>query len=336
MTASTAILLINVGTPDSPRVGDVRRYLSEFLNDGRVIDMPRIARFLLVNGIIVPFRAPRSARLYRELWTDRGSPLLTHGVKLKEKLQFSLGDEYEAFLAMRYGNPGLTEVLEEIRKKEFKRLVAIPLFPQYASSTTGTALERLMEIVAEWRVIPEIKTVGQFWDHPLFIEAFAENIGRFDLSSYDHILFSYHGLPVSHIDSVHRGVRVGKCQCHDSMPDHGSFCYRATCYATTRLLAAKLELKKEEHSVAFQSRLTKNWLTPFADQVVAGLARKGVRKLLVVAPSFVADCLETTLEIGNEYAGVFRQNGGERLDLVPGLNDSQRWIDALTSMIREV
>lgn len=330
----TAVILVNVGTPDSPSVGHVRSYLFQFLNDRRVIDLPLIPQKLLVNGIIVPFRAPKSAKLYRELWTPEGSPLLVLSRSLQRKLQSSLGEGHVVFLAMRYAKPNLKEVLETIRKKGFKKLVIAPLFPHYASSTTGTVVQRIMEIVKNWYVIPEIRFIGQFYDHPQFIEAFCTRAREYNFSEYDHILFSYHGLPNSQVNKTHPETDAKNCTCTKEFPEHGKFCYKATCYETTRLIAAKLGLDPEKYSTAFQSRLTNNWLEPFSDEVVIAKAKKGAKKILVLAPAFVTDCLETTHEIGVEYQELFEENGGHKIDLVESLNDHPKWVSLLAELVK--
>ncbi|MCA2004568.1 MAG: ferrochelatase, partial [Ignavibacterium sp.] len=191
----TGVLLVNLGTPDSPSVKYVRRYLFQFLNDPRVIDIPSALRFFLVNFIIVPFRAPKSAEVYKMLWTEKGSPILIYGESVKEKLQKELGDDFEVELAMRYQSPSLDDVLERMRVKNYKKIIVIPLFPQYASATTGSVIEKVMKIVSKWWVIPEIKFVGQFFDNVGYLNTIVEQAKKYNLNEYDHILFSYHGLP---------------------------------------------------------------------------------------------------------------------------------------------
>jgi protoporphyrin/coproporphyrin ferrochelatase len=330
----TAVLLVNVGTPDSPSVNHVRSYLFQFLNDRRVIDLPLIPQKLLVNGIIVPFRAPKSAKLYRELWTPDGSPLMILSRSLQRKLQSALGEEFVVFLAMRYANPNLKDVLDTIRKKGFKKLIVAPLFPHYASSTTGTVAQRVMELTSKWYVIPEIRIVGQFYDHPKYIDAFCQRAREHDLTGYDHILFSYHGLPNSQVNKTHPEITSKTCNCQEEFPEHGRFCYKATCYETTRKIAGKLGLDKKQYSTAFQSRLTNNWLEPFSDEVIKRKAREGAKKILVLAPAFVTDCLETTHEIGVEYQELFEKEGGEKIQLVESLNDHPLWIELLSELVR--
>jgi protoporphyrin/coproporphyrin ferrochelatase len=329
----TAVLLVNLGTPDSPKVSDVRRYLSQFLNDPRVIDINPIARALLVNLIIVPFRAPKSAKIYKQLWTPEGSPLLLHGQSVREKLQAVLPSDYEVFLGMRYQNPSLDSVLEEIRKKNFARILVLPLFAQYASSSTGSALERVMDIIRKWWVIPEVHLISQYFDNEGYINSFVARGKQYKLDEYDHILFSYHGLPVRQVDKVYNDDLCSDHHCEDKLDEENLFCYKATCYETTRLIAEKLNLSPSRYTVAFQSRLDSKWLTPFSDEVVEQLAKSGSKKLLVFSPAFVADCLETTIEIGHEYDEIFKEHGGEKVQLVESLNNHPLWIETLKEMV---
>ena len=331
----TAVILANVGTPDEPKVGAVRRYLFQFLNDRRVIDLPWLLQKFLVNVIIVPFRAPKSTKLYQLLWTPEGSPLLTISNDVKEKLQENLGDNYKVFVGMRYQNPSIKKVLCEIKEKEFGKVVILPMFPQYASSTTGTISQLVKTEMAKWYVIPELSIISQFYDNKGFIKAFANQVKKYKPEEFDHIIFSYHGLPYSQTDKVHPAIKTVNCNCENQMPVHGRYCYKATCYETTRLLAKDLDLPKESYSVAFQSRLTKNWLKPFSDEEVKRLAQEGKKRVLIVAPAFIADCLETIVEIGIEYQEIFKEYGGEKIQLVESLNASPEWIETLKQIITE-
>ena len=331
----TCVLLIQLGTPDSPKTSDVRRYLSEFLNDPRVIDLPFIARLLLVNGIIVPFRAPKSAKIYQELWEMSGgvSPLITHTENVTQLLQEKMDEQFTVEFAMRYQNPSMDMVLEKIRKVNYDKIIIIPLFPQYASASSGSAIEKTMNIIRKWWVIPEIKIVSQFWDSDGYINSIVERSKAFDLKSYDHVLFSYHGLPERHVDKVYEGSDLCTDQpCETELNEKNKLCYKATCFATTRLIAEKLNLKESDYTVCFQSRLTKRWLTPFSDQVVEECAKKNAKRLLVFSPAFVADCLETLVEIGSEYQEIFEEHGGETVDLVPSSNDHPEFISCLNQL----
>lgn len=335
----TGVLLLQLGTPDSPSTSDVRRYLSEFLNDLRVIDIPWLARKILVNGIIVPFRAPKSAKIYKELWeVGKGvSPLITHSVNVQNKLKDLFKNENVTIeLAMRYQNPSMDSVLERMQKANYDQIIILPLFPQYASASSGSAIEKAMNIIRKWWVIPEIKIISQFWDNEGYIDSIIERTKAFNLSDYDHILFSYHGLPERQVDKVYEGTDLCSDQpCESEINEENKFCYKATSYATTRLIAAKLGLKEEQYTVCFQSRLDKKWLTPFSDKIVEEQAKKGAKKLLVFSPAFVADCLETIIEIGSEYQEIFEEHGGEKVQLVPSSNDHPLFVKGLEGMIRE-
>lgn len=333
----TAVLLINLGTPDSPSTGNVRKYLTEFLNDRRVIDISALGRFVLVNGIIVPFRASKSAKLYRQIWTDDGSPLLIHTKNLTAKLQAALGSDYIVEFAMRYQSPDIKSALEKLRKEKPAKIIVIPLYPQYASSSTGSTIEKLFNELKEWEVIPSINIISKFYDNEDYINAFVEEGKKFDINSYDHILFSYHGLPERHIKkgSAHYGSDY--CQlsdkCCSSINRSNQYCYRANSFYTTREIAKKLNIPQEKYTVSFQSRLNDKWIKPYSDEVIKEKAKQGMKRLLVFSPAFVADCLETIHEIGTEYNELFREHGGEKVELVRSLNDSASWVEALRKMV---
>jgi protoporphyrin/coproporphyrin ferrochelatase len=335
MKTKTAVLLINLGTPDSPSVRDVRSYLSQFLNDPRVIDIPWLLRKMLVNLIIVPFRAPKSAKIYKKLWTEKGSPLLYYSIRQKELLQEQLGENHDVYLAMRYKNPSIPSVLEEIRKKNYQKIIILPLFPQYASASTGSALDEVMRVIRTWWVIPELKIISQYYSHPKFIEAFTARGSKYNFSEFDHILFSYHGLPERQVDKVYNEGLCSDHDCENEITEESKYCYKATCYATTRLLIEKLNIPKEKYTVCFQSRLDKKWLEPFSDKVVEACAKKGMKKLLVFSPAFTADCLETIIEIGDEYQEIFHSHGGEKVQLVESLNDHPLWIECMKDLVLE-
>lgn len=334
MKNKTGVLLVNLGTPDSPSVSDVRSYLSQFLNDPRVIDIPWLLRKMLVNLIIVPFRAPKSAKIYQKLWTKNGSPLLFHSNNVKSLLQHELGDSYDVHLAMRYKNPSVPSVLEDMRKKNYAKIVILPMFPQYASASTGSALDEVMRVISSWWVIPEIKFISQYYDHPLFIQAFAERGKQHNINDYDHILFSYHGLPERQVDKVYAdGKLCSDHNCENEITEENKYCYKATCYATTRLLAAKLSIPEEKYTVCFQSRLDQKWIKPFSDDVVRQCANDGMKRILVFSPAFTADCLETIIEIGDEYQEIFVEHGGEKVQLVESLNSHPVWIQCLKELV---
>jgi len=334
-TKKVATLLINLGSPESPSVSHVRKYLTQFLNDKRVIDIQALFRFILVNLIIVPFRAPKSAKIYKQLWTNEGSPLIIYSEKVRMLLQEKLGEKTEVFLAMRYGKPSIEKVLDEIKQKNFDKIIVIPLYPQYASSSSGTVMEEVMRIISQWWVIPEINIVSQFYDEPLFIQAWKEIGTAFPHEQYEHVVFSYHGLPESQLDKVYKDDVCSNNNCEHEVTDKNKFCYKAASYDTTRMLADALKIPKEKYTVSFQSRLDDKWVKPYSDEVIEDLAKKGIKKLLVYSPAFVSDCLETIIEIDHEYKEIFTHNGGESLQMVPSLNTHPTWISCLEKMVLE-
>lgn len=329
----TAVILVNVGTPDSPSVTDVRKYLSQFLNDRRVIDLPWLLQKALVNLVIVPFRAPKSAKLYQQLWSEKGSPLLYYSQHVKEKLQLRMGENYQLFNAMRYGHPGLENALEQIKNKAFKKIIVLPLFPQYASATTGTVFQFILSEISRWNTIPELRLINHFHDHPAFIEAFTLQAAKYKSHNWDHVIFSFHGLPLRQINKVHPGRDCKECLCKSESVMEGKLCYQAACYETARLITQKAGISQDRYSVSFQSRLTKNWMSPFTDKILIQKAKEGVKNILVFAPSFVADCLETKIEIEKDYQRLFREHGGGNLQLVESLNDHDFWIEGLEQII---
>lgn len=333
MSAKTGVLLIQLGTPDSPSVGDVRKYLFEFLNDPRVIDIPWLLRKILVNIIIVPFRAPKSAKIYKQLWTDNGSPLLYYSEIFKDKLQKLLGEDYEVELSMRYQNPSMDNVLEEMRKKNYKKIIVFPLFPQYAGASSGSAIEKALRIIKGWTVIPEIKVISEFHNDASYINTFVTRGMKYNIDEYDHVLFSYHGLPTRQLNDVHSpGYSCDMLNCK-AINEGNKFCYRAQCFSTTKLIADKLNIPEEKYTVCFQSRLDKKWLEPFSDKIIVQKAKEGAKKILVFSPAFVADCLETTIEIGYEYNELFKEHGGEKVQLVESLNDGDDWAEAARDIL---
>lgn len=337
MSKKTGVLLIQLGTPDSPANSDVRRYLKEFLMDPRVIDIPFFSRLLLVRGIIVPFRTPKSAKIYKELW-DLGngkSPLLTYTESVKSLLQKRFETEdVTVEMAMRYQNPSMDSVLERMRKANYDQIIILPLFPQYASASTGSAVDKAMEIIKKWWVIPEIKIISQFYDHEGYIDSIVERAKEFDIASYDKIMFSYHGLPERQVDKVYEEGLCSDHDCEKGITEENKFCYKATSYETTRLIAAKLGLTEDQYTVSFQSRLDEKWIQPFSDKVIEQWGKEGKKRVLAFSPAFVADCLETLIEIGGEYQEIFEEHGGEKVQLVPSSNDHPRFVDCLEDLIR--
>lgn len=328
------VLLVNLGTPLSHRPVDVFRYLNEFLTDPRVIDTPWLQRQLLVRGIIVPTRYRQSAEQYRRLWLEEGSPLLVHGRAVEQKLQLALGTTYQVVLAMRYQTPSILEGLEKLKQEQVEEIMILPLFPQYASATTGSVHQKVMQSLQNWQVIPKLVFMNHYFDHPLLIEAFCARAQQYILSSYDHILFSFHGLPEK---QIRKADTTGQCltqQCCQALCQRNRFCYKAQCYATARAIAARLNLDEKEYTICFQSRLGKDpWIQPYLGDVLQACVQQGQKRLLVFCPSFVSDCLETTCEITHEYGEKFKALGGKEVQLVEGLNSHPAWIEALRQMV---
>jgi protoporphyrin/coproporphyrin ferrochelatase len=333
--SKTAVFLINLGTPDSPNTPDVRKYLRQFLMDRRVIDIPWFNRWMLINMIIAPFRAPKSAHEYKKLWTEKGSPLMFHGVAVKELLQQALGDSYKVVLGMRYQNPSIESAAKELEGQGYNKIIVIPLFPQYASASTGSAVEEALRVLGKWEITPHIEVISKFFDHPLFIKAFAE-IGRkyLEQRNWDHIIFSYHGIPERQITKASVGDQCKLGTCCQVYGSRNEYCYRAQCYETTRLLVKELGLAEGSYSVSFQSRLGKTpWIKPYTDHNIEELAKAGKKSILFYSPSFIADCLETTIEGGEEYKELFEENGGKDWQLIESLNTHPTWIECLKDMV---
>ena len=325
-----ALLLINLGTPDSPSYFDVFKYLREFLMDGRVIDIPYIFRFLLVTLIICPIRSFSSGKIYKKLWDLSGgvSPLLKNTEELTKKLN-QKQDKYNVFYAMRYQKPSIQLALNEIKKTNPPELIILPLFPHYASATSGSVFEHVSKNLSREWVIPSFKFISQYYDHPSFIDAWADAAKGYDVSDYDKIIFSYHGLPNSQVDKVYMDNQCDGKNCEHEINNENHYCYKATVYETSKLIAEKLSLSRDKYEVTFQSRLTNNWLEPFSDVVLENLPAKGIKKVLVFSPAFTSDCLETVIEIGDEYEELFIKAGGQTLDYVPSLNFSDAWVQAI-------
>jgi len=329
----TGLLLINLGTPDDPSTPAVRRYLREFLGDPRVIDINAVGRALLLNLFILPFRPKKSAAAYQTIWDGtRGSPLLYHSQDLAAGVAARLGDTWRVELAMRYGKPAIADAMAKLRDCE--RIVVLPLFPQYATSSTGTAVVKVMELAAaEWNV-PAIDVVPAFFADPGFLDAFvAVATPALAAAKPDHVLFSFHGLPERQIQKTDAtGAHCLKsATCCDTLANPS--CYRAQCYATARALVARLKLAPDGFTICFQSRLGRTpWIQPFTDHEIDRLAKAGVKRLAVLCPAFVADCLETVEEIGIRAVEQFKAAGGDDLVLVPSLNATPAWIDAVVAL----
>ena len=331
-------MLINLGTPEAPETPAVRRYLREFLSDPRVIDIHPVGRWLLLNLFILPFRPKRSAEAYRKIWRPEGSPLLWFGRALARELSARLEGEFEVELAMRYGNPSLRSGLEALRKRGVTELAVLPLYPQYAASSVASSVDELMRVLRESWDIEPVRVLPPFYDDPGYLDAFAQ-VARPVLESTrpDLVLFSFHGLPERQIrkSDPSGGHCLSSDACCDAIGPRNHRCYRAQSYATARALAGRLGLPADRWTVAFQSRLGRTpWIRPYTDIVLGDLPGRGVKRVAVVVPSFVADCLETLEEIAIRGAATFREAGGESLALVPSLNAHPAWVDAVVRMVR--
>jgi ferrochelatase len=333
-----AVVLMNLGSPDSTEVKDVRRYLNEFLMDERVIDKSWLFRTLLVKGIIVPLRAPKSAEAYKSIWTKEGSPLIV----ISEQQARALDKEIEesVVIAMRYGTPSPKEAFEQLVQQhpDLEEVVLIPMYPHYAMSSYETAAEYAREHHRKGKYSFNLTTIKPFFDDPDYIQALAESMKPYLENEYDHILFSYHGIPERHIL---KGDITGQhclkvANCCDTPSEAHRYCYRHQCWQTTKLVTAALGIPKEKWGFSFQSRLGRDpWLKPYTDFRLKELPGEGVKKLLVISPAFVSDCLETLEEIAEEGKEIFLHAGGEHFEMIPCLNVHPLWITAMAKWIKE-
>ena len=329
------ILLINLGSPDSTDVSDLRKYLDEFLMDKRVIDKSWLFRALLVKGIIVPFRAPKSAEAYKKIWTEEGSPLIVFTKQLQEALQARVEEPVE--IAMRYGNPTPENAYAAILKRnpDIKEVVVLPLYPHYAMASYETAVEYMKEVFDKKEYPFTLSFIPPFYNDEMYLHALAENIKPYLEKKYDHILFSYHGVPGRHIrKSDPTGCHCLQSEdcCETPSPAH-QYCYRHQVRTTTRLVCEKLGIQTDKYSISFQSRLGKGWLTPFTDIRLAEMPKEGIKNLLILCPAFVSDCLETLEEIAMRGKEIFMEAGGESFTMIPCLNTNPLWVDAVEKMV---
>lgn len=331
------IILMNLGSPDSTKVPDVRKYLDEFLMDERVIDKPWLFRALLVKGIIVPFRAPKSAEAYEKIWTEEGSPLIVHTKHLQQALQSRIDEPVE--IAMRYGNPTPEAAYEALLKKQpgIKEVIVLPLYPHYAMSSYETGVEYMKDVYHQKNYSFKLSFIPPFYNEENYLRALSENIRSYVEKKYDHILFSYHGVPGRHI----RKSDVTGCHCLQSenccetpSPAH-QFCYRHQIKTTTKRVAENLAIPADKYSISFQSRLGKGWLEPFTDIRLAEMPKEGIKNLLILCPAFVSDCLETLEEIAMRGKEIFMLAGGESFTMIPCLNTHPLWIDAVEKYVQD-
>ena len=321
MQSKTAVLLVNLGTPTSTSTKAVRVFLREFLSDHRVIDLPEPLRSLLVKCLIVPFRSNKTAHAYRSVWTEEGSPLLVNSRKLQQKLTSKLNnnntnsiqEDYDVWLAMRYGEPTLKSIMNQLEHNNYTRIIILPLYPQYASATSGSVLEKSLKYLSDFRYFPKICCVNEFYLDSGYIRSISSILKRY-LNDNAHVLFSYHGLP-------QRQAKLTN--------------YSEQCYATTDAVVKTLNLSPDNYSTSFQSRLGRlPWTTPYTSDIIKDLRKKNISNLLVVCPSFVTDCLETLEEIEIRLKDDWLQLGGQSLTLVPCLNDDDVWVESLADYIK--
>lgn len=331
-----AVLLVNLGSPSSTSVADVRDYLREFLNDERVLDINPVLRWALLEGVILRKRPAESAEAYAKVWTDEGSPLVAMSKSVSEKLKTSLGPDTPVYLAMRYGQPSIASVVAQIAADGIDELLLFPQYPQYAMSSWETVVVKVNEEIATQN--PEIKvtTVQPFYQDADYIEALHSVAAPYLEQEHDHLLFSYHGLPERHMrvaDSSCAHCTIVPDCCTTASPAHAT-CYKAQCLATTRELIARAGIPADKHSVSYQSRLTKEpWLKPFTDHELERLPKAGIKKLLVICPAFTTDCLETLEEIQMQGRDSFLAAGGETFQQIPCLNDHSALIDFLAKRV---
>jgi len=328
-------LLVNLGSPNSTSVKDVKKYLGEFLMDERVIDMPYISRFLLVKGIILNTRPKKSAKAYKKIWWEEGSPLIVLSKRLHEKVKEQV--EIPVELAMRYGNPSMKSAIQKLADKGVTEIYLIPLYPQFAMATTETITVLADKIVNKEFPNIKINHLPAFYNKPDYIEALSNGIQKhLEKAKPDHLLFSYHGVPERHIkksDVTKSHCKIDGSCCNTPSKAH-EFCYRHQCYETTKLVVEKLNLKEGFYSTSFQSRLGRDpWLQPYTDQTIDNFPKKDIKNIAVVTPAFVSDCLETLEEIGMEAKHSFEENGGKEFTTIPCLNDSEEWAETLANWI---
>lgn len=331
------IVLMNLGSPDSTEVKDVRTYLNEFLMDEKVIDKPYLLRLLLVRGIIVPFRASKSAEAYETIWWKEGSPLIVLTKQLQDALQKNFEEPVE--IAMRYGNPTPKVAYHNLLKRApgIEEVILVPLYPHYAMSSYETAVDYMKQVHAKHNYPFKLTTIKPYYNNADYITALSEHIRPHLQKEYDHLLFSFHGIPERHLlktDPTHSHCLQSADCCSTASVAHAT-CYRHQCLTTTRLVAEALSLPKEKYSYSFQSRLGRDpWLKPYTDFRLTDMPKEGIKKLIVLCPAFVSDCLETLEEIAIRGKETFMEAGGESYEMIPCLNVDALWVSALTKWIK--
>lgn len=312
----SGVLLINLGTPQAPSTRAVRDYLAEFLSDRRVVELPAWLWQPLLKLVILPIRARSTAKLYQSIWMDAGSPLAVYTQRLAEKVQANLPDNFRVVLAMRYGRPSIQAGLEELLAAGVSSITILPLYPQYSAATTASCFDTISQLLQQSRAIPNLRFIASYFDHPLYIQALANQIkeSRAEQSENNYLLFSFHGLP-------QRNIELGEP-------------YQQQCFTTVRLVAEQLQLSEHEYQVVFQSRFgAAKWLQPYCDVVLQVLPARGIKNVTIICPGFAADCLETLEEISKRYRALFLAAGGENFTYIPALNDSAEQVQLLSSLV---
>lgn len=341
MTTKTGVLIINLGTPDATDVPAVRRYLRQFLSDPRVLDISALGRWALLNLIILPTRPAKSAEAYKLIWSERGSPLRYHTEDVAAALQERLRDDVVVRVAMRYQNPSIASAMQAFAAEAVERVVVVPMYPQYASSSTGSVLDELYRVCAKDWNTPHLTVIPPFYDHPDYIDCLAQIAREHteDLNAnFDHLLISFHGLPERHVrkSDVSGSHCLASPDCCERMVTANRYCYRAQCFATAHAVAERLRLSRDFYTICFQSRLGRTpWIQPYTDQVLQELPAKGIKRLAVMIPSFTADCLETLEEIAIRGKEDFLAAGGESYTMIPSLNAHPQWVEALLQLLHE-
>ncbi len=336
----TAVLLLNIGSPATPSIDDVCQYLNQYLIDKYRSHyyLPLFIQKLLVSWILAPLRAPHSAALYRQLISQNGLPLYYYTKRLCDELQEMTDSQTDIFIAMNYGIPSIKEVLQDIWMSEkYNCLIFVPLFPQFSIPTTQSIINNINKQIKNFPASTKVKFIKSFYRHPLFIDTWTKYIQTYNPYEFNHIIFSFHGLPIGHLPKNCRKQGDEKsCACLKFAKKDQNLCYRGSCFEMTEILAERLRLKKEYYSVAFQSNFGKKWTQPPIKPLLIELAERGIESILVVPLSFVSDCVETTIEIGQEYRSLFLASGGKRFEWTTGLNDCPKWLSTLRNIIREV
>lgn len=328
------MLLVNLGTPDAPTYKGLRTYLNQFLTDRRVIDIPWLFRNMIFKGIVAPLRSGKVSKLYKSIWMEEGSPLKVYGERVTKGVQEILGDDYVVELAMRIQNPSIESALNKLRAANVSEIIVFPLFPQYSSATTGSVFEEVMRLLGKREQIPNIRMVNSYYDHPEMLAIYADNARKMGLDNYDHYIFSFHGVPTRYLKKENNYCKCDTNCCQKIVPEN-QFCYTAQCNATGHAIAALLNIPKENYTIAYQSKFGREeWVQPYLDDVLEERLAKGDKRIMAFSPSFVADCLETTMEIAVEYNEEFIEGGGEGLDLVQSLNDDPRWIRIVADLVK--